>query len=249
MQNNLTQILEIAKFKIDAMVENFIEFHLKPNKYNIVRPATDYDIKMYELDITIDLIKAFGRYIKPTDEVNDVHISSQKGVIVISCGVIREAVSYFLETEMIVAGGYNIQVRHYRYITKTKLHSLENNTAAAKLIAERNKLSKTQKINVDIAYCTKNYERNLADFNTEKSLSKNDIFNTRYLGADNIWENLNDSAQKYYETSEKYNTDVEKRRNEAWAYHLEMISDKRLKGINKNFEKVIKKLTDKLNNL
>ncbi|MEO6302691.1 MAG: hypothetical protein ABIP51_05930 [Bacteroidia bacterium] len=253
IQDNLNSVLEIAKPKIDEMVANFIKSYNESNdkkEKKFQRPLRDYDIEMYELDITIDLIKAFGRYIKNTDKVTNVTISKNKGVIVIYCNVVRDEEVYFLATEMIIAGGYNIQVRHYRYITKTKLRSLENNTAANELIEKRKKMSKLERLTIDFEREKRYWEKQFQEFNELKKLTKEEVYIKNYLGNDvNVWENLNEYAKKNYQTKELYNATVEERRQKAWDYHLNRTSDKCLKGLNKEYNKMIEKNNKKINSL
>lgn len=240
MQNNLLQVLDIATPKIKLMVDSFIN-HNKDND----RPITQFDIEMYELGITIDLIKAFGRYVRITDFVSDVTIGSNKGVIVIYCNVTRDAIKYFMETEMIIAGGHNIQVRHYRYITKTKLSANSNNVAALELIAKQKRLTKSQLIKKDIERNDNYYNRRLSEFNALKALTQEEVYAKHSLTLWS-WEGLNDGGKKNYESKEKFDLWLQTEKDNVWAYHLLRISDKALNAINKEYKKAKNKLEYKL---
>lgn len=74
------------------------------------------------LSLVYDLVRALEVYILPGDEIVRMRYSgSPKGSIVISGIIDRGGVEHDITTEVIYAGGYNIQKLHYRYITKTTL--------------------------------------------------------------------------------------------------------------------------------
>jgi len=74
------------------------------------------------------LIKAITNHIIDTDILENINIKKDFGAIVIICDVIRDNVRHNFQTEKIIAGGYNIQCSHYRYISKTTLPKIKNLT-------------------------------------------------------------------------------------------------------------------------
>lgn len=244
--NNLQSVLEIAKPKIDEMLSKFVANQLKKNKH--FRP---FDAEMYELGITIDLMKAFGKYVKPTDVVSNVRIDTSKGVIIIDCDVTRDGYTHILTTEMIYAGGYNIQCLHYRYISHTDLRSNENNTAADALIAKRVKLTKTEQINQSIECEMSRYNRLMSEFNALKVMTVGQVIARSYLAPylKIKYIDLSETGQRNYETAEKYDAEMNKQKEEVLTYHANSVCEKRLKCINKEHEKNMTKLQNKLNSL
>ena len=125
---------------IEKMVDRFIEY-----KKSKEEPYTELDLYFYRLTLQLDLLKALGSYLVPTDTVTNLRISDNAGKILINCTIHREGKSYPFDTEVIVAGGYNIQVAHYRYLVKTPLLKTTSNPSFDQLNERVKKLNKAQK--------------------------------------------------------------------------------------------------------
>jgi hypothetical protein len=140
----LDAVLEKAAPLIQSMMVQAERFQVEQTG----RPFTKFDEQWYRTSITYDLVDAIERYTKPTDQlVSYQDDKSAKGNIEINIVLDRDGKQYPLRTEVIYAGGYNIQKLHFRYITKTSLpkHGLTPTAAAYKeKMKSMNKIEKMQ---------------------------------------------------------------------------------------------------------
>lgn len=138
--DSLEQTLEEMLQKIEA---TFIEKGEKP--------FTPWQSEMYKLNLVYDLIKSVESYTLPGDTLISINSTkSHKGNLEISAKINRGNESFYLNTEVIYAGGYNIQKLHYRYLTKTNLPRTKSNVIQ-KMYAEKiKKMSKLEKLNKEI---------------------------------------------------------------------------------------------------
>ena len=241
MSNNLSYILEIAEPSINEMVLSYVEY-----KEKLKERVTDYDIEMYRLDITIDLIKAFGKYIKDTDKISNERISKRKGVLLLSCWVEREGKNHYFETERIIASGM-IQCRHYRYIAKTSLLSNESHFFINHLVEKQKAKTKIQSITTQIETTRMNYERNILFIQNKINMTDNEVLLAHHIKDNYVWENLNSYAHNSYGTKENfenYKTDLI---TKTITEHRNSHNEKRIEAMKKELQKSIDKLNIKLN--
>ena len=120
---------------------------------------SNWQKEMIKLNLTYDLVKSIETYTLPTDTlISFSSYTSVKGNIEISAKIGRGEDTFYLTTEAIYAGGYNIQKLHYRYITKTNLPRTKSDTVA-KIYAEKiKKMTKLQKLNLEIEQNLKSIE-------------------------------------------------------------------------------------------
>lgn len=144
-ENPFELLLSVIEPYSKQLVQSFIEWNEKNNV-----KTTKFDIEMYELQLQIDLIKAFGNYIKETDTISDIRLNTSSGTIVISCLVNRDGETHSFSSDVIIAGGYNVQRAHYRYIIKTDLKKLSTNPEYVKRNETLKRLTKAEKIIEDI---------------------------------------------------------------------------------------------------
>lgn len=115
------------------------------------REMTAWELKLTRLEITYDLLRSVESYLKPTDElVNISSTSSIKGSVKIVAEIQRDGQLYSLTTDVIYAGGYNVQRLHYRYITKTALPRLRETPEADEVKREIKRLTRGERIKADI---------------------------------------------------------------------------------------------------
>lgn len=112
---------------------------------------SNWQKEIVKLNLTYDLVKSIETYTLPTDTlISFSSYTSVKGNIEINAKIGRGEDTFYLTTEAIYAGGYNIQKLHYRYITKTNLPRTKSDTVA-KIYAEKiKKMTKLQKLNLEI---------------------------------------------------------------------------------------------------
>ena len=174
------------------------------------RPFSDFDREMTKLQVIADLVKSIEYYTEPTDKLLSITPStSRKGNIEISAQIQRGTETYGLSTEAIVAGGYNIQRAHYRYITSTKLPRTGRSEISKEYSDKIKRMSKAEKLNAEI----KQYEARVTmareDLAINSKLTDNEIIQT--LKDKNDWyewptwsEIIKRDAAKNYNNDEAY---------------------------------------------
>jgi hypothetical protein len=115
------------------------------------RKASDFDIKIMELEMVYDLARAIGKYVLPSDEVaGDCRAGMDCGKLTVRIMVQRDSSVHSFATDVIFAGGYNIQCLHLRYLVYTTLPMI-GKSEDAKAINELIKgMKKQERISADI---------------------------------------------------------------------------------------------------
>lgn len=141
--NIITTILT----NLDSQIKNLVSEYAKSYKKITGKDMTENNLKYTELEITHDLVKSVEKYTSNTD--NLVSVSSQvsaKGNLEINAVIERNNVNYSLSTEVIYAGGHNIQILHYRYITKTNLPKTGSSIVTESIKSQIKKMDKISKL-------------------------------------------------------------------------------------------------------
>ena len=180
------------------------------------RPFSKFDKEMTRLHIIADMVKAVEAYTEPTDQLISISPSrSRKGSIEIVAQIQRDGTAYRMSTEAIVAGGYNIQRAHYRYLTNTNLPKTGNSDATKAYAAEIKRMSKAERINTEIMALERDIERTKAQI--EENGPKNDseiaeILKDDYAFNMPSWEQIikNDAAKNYNNSEEEYKASMAK---------------------------------------
>ena len=117
------------------------------------RYYTEFQKECDVLYLIYDMVKSIEKYTKHTDKLIYLNTSqSNKGNLEIFSKIERDGKIYGFLTEVIIAGGYNIQKAHYRYITKTTLPKT-NNSELTNFYGEKiKKLNKKEKLQKEIEY-------------------------------------------------------------------------------------------------
>lgn len=244
---NVEILLTAAEDKVNEMVAYFIPWYLK----TFERPATAYDIEYYKIGIQCDMLKAFGKYVKPEDTIQVNRVGSDKGSVTYNVTVTRDGVDYPITTEMIVAGGYNIQCHHYRYISHTKLLSLNYNALAAAHQARMRKMTLEQRIKEERDRITDSYNRNRANYEKKINYTDEEILHnssTYNFWKDKEFETLNSTAPiiESYPTKELYDAYRNRETQKVLEDHRLRWNPKELKYIDKNYQKDMVRLDKKL---
>lgn len=218
------------------------------------RPFSDFDREMTHLQVIADLVKSIEYYTEPTDTLLSITPStSRKGNIEISAQIQRGTETYSLKTEAIIAGGYNIQRAHYRYLTSTKLPRTGRSEISKEYTEKIKKMTKAEKLNFDI----ENMERDIA--RVKEKLAKHipmtdaqieqELIDAQYWAyKDNpSWAELvkRDAAKNYNNSEEEYNASIAKNKAggiEFWKTQNIQWPTTRLKSLEKDVIKLKGKL-------
>lgn len=152
------------------------------------------------LGLVYDLYSAIGNYLYDTDKlVGKIKFEEGSGgSIEISAILERDGQEYKFRTEMIIAGGYNIQRRHYRYIVHTGLKYHQGNAEAESVQKEIKELKEKIKFQNKI----EEYQKDIEFYKNTIEKYKVEIANNKKFTDEQIWEMLKE--QKDYR-AESYN--------------------------------------------
>jgi uncharacterized protein YukE len=241
-KNIVDQILEA----LENDIQNLLQKYEKSFKEKFEKEMSDYDRELTRLNIIWDLVKAVEIYTQPTDTLVDIYsTTSAKGNLEISAIIKRDENQYNFTTEVIFAGGHNIQTLHYRYITKTNLPRTGSSTIAKEYAEKIKKLSKLEKLNKEIESLQNRIKTNGDIIAQNSELSNDEILDIIRAedtnidvtwdiivsrGADRNYKDRNDFEQKQKEYIDN-KIEFWKKKNIVW----------KLDDI-KNAEKQIKKL-------
>lgn len=191
------------------------------------RPFSDFDREMTQLQVIADLVKSIESYTEPTDILISITPStSRKGNIEIYAQIQRGTEIFNLTTEAIIAGGYNIQRAHYRYLTSTKLPRTGRSEVSKEYTEKIKKMTKAEKINFDIENLERDIERikeKLAE-NSPKTDAQieQELINAKYWAFTDspTWAELikRDAAKNYNNSEEEYNASVEKNKADGIGF-------------------------------
>jgi hypothetical protein len=225
---------EINKVLVEANSTTLVDTILKELDSNITKMVevieavyekqgmafTEFDRQSMRLNVIYDMLTSIEKYTLPTDKLVSIKSNvARNGSMAITSVIQRDANEYNLNTEAILAGGYNIQRLHYRYITKTNLPKTNNNSISSEYAAKIKKMSKLEKLNLEIKNWEARIEQNTKHIEWAKSLSDDEILE-RYRNGENAsrskltsapsWEEIvKRGADKNYDYSEeKYNTSM-----------------------------------------
>jgi hypothetical protein len=149
---SIDKLLKDLQPKIEELIEKQKELVIKESIkiFGEPRPMSELDIQFYEAGLIFKMVQAFNKYLKNTDELYDVSIDKRGDLFEVNGKVKRDGRTYKFDTELIGAGGYNIQEYHYRYIIKTDLPDSKENSAVENIKAKMGTLKKIKTIDEDI---------------------------------------------------------------------------------------------------
>ncbi len=149
--NDTNNIVNVVLHRLEDSILDLLLKYESAYQKQFEREMSEYDKELARLTIIFDMVRAIEAYTQPTDTLVDVRsYTSVKGNLEIAAQIQRNDQVFNFTTEVIYAGGYNIQRLHYRYITKTDLPKT-NNTKVGNAYQEKiKKLSKLEKLNKEI---------------------------------------------------------------------------------------------------
>jgi hypothetical protein len=210
---------------------------------------SDHVKTLIELELIYDMSRSVEKYTSDGDKLVEVSSSiSKKGNIEISMVVERDSKQYGFYTEVIYAGGWNIQRLHYRYLTKTDLPLTNKSTVTDGIKKEIKKLTRIEKLILENQGYKNRMDNALNDLKYSQSLSDDQILKivkSENPDLDVTWETIvkrgahinYQNSREVFETSKQnfWNEKVEfwKVRNIKWK--LDTVKTSEL-NINKNMK-------------
>lgn len=191
------------------MVKSIIEYIEK--EYD--RKVSKLDEELIKAELIFDLVKALNKHLNSNDIAKDITIKRDKGnKIIIDLTITRDGKDYPFSTNVIYAGGHNIQRLHYRYLISTNLPSkrsidkdienvykekVKSLTKKEKLLKEIESFEKRIiKMREEIEYYSSFTDSEILDFGKEKDGYNFDI----------TWEEIiKRGADKNYDSEEDFN--------------------------------------------
>ena len=246
--NILSKILD----EIDPDIHDLVEKIKKQFQRQFEKPMSKYDEELTRLTVISDLVKSIGNHTKPDDKLKEIGTSvSPKGNLEIDAIIVRDEKEYPLSTEVIYAGGHNIQRLHYRYITKTRLPKSVKNELAEEYQKKVKKMTAAEKLRNEIESFEKRIESNDKRVKDSKTYKDDEIFALKQKEKDAFvwpsWEELvSRGADKNYDYSEeKFNKEKEESRIRSinfWKTQNIEWPEKNSVALRKEIDKLAKKL-------
>lgn len=255
MSNAIDNILkDLAPIidKMEAAIVSAIE-----NDKKTPRKVGNWSRQMIRLGIIYDMVRSLEKYIKPTDSYKILNTrGSIKGNLEIGLQINRDGQQYYLDTQAIYAGGHNIQVLHYRYITKTNVPETGNTEMSKKVKDKIKRLSKGDKYRSEIDRLENLITTLNADINKSRKLSDKQILDT-HIRPDKLykhlftkWEDISDAAPikshpDFKQTKEEYEAEQLQNIKNAinnWKYRNIEVQVKRVDTTLQDIKKLQSKL-------
>ena len=187
LQDYLNDLL--MKFK-DAFIK---EFKSEPSIY---------DMQEFMLMQLYKLTKSIGDNLERDDVVISINSRYTPKGTTINAIIERDGIKYNFQTDVILAGGYNIQTLHNRYIVKTDLPRTNNNEISNLYKTKIKKLEGVHKIQSEIDVYQKKLEVAKRDLDINSKLTDDEILtiiqSRLKYSIYQKWDNLNDYAKKFY---------------------------------------------------
>lgn len=167
-----------------------------------------YDQEYFERSVNFDMIKSLEKFITEDLKLHGVSAGvSKKGNLVIYSEWMNGREEHFLNTEVIYAGGHNIQRLHYRYLVKSSLPRIYGSEESKNY---KKQITKSEKIRESQNYITGLENRNtvsenkleinkiLTDGQIETLLKNDDSWVTDDFQSDVDWFTHNHGTYEKY---------------------------------------------------
>jgi hypothetical protein len=259
---------------LNAVLEQTVDFRTDVLNRQIAwaekqseRKCTEREIEFMRLAMVYDLAKSIGKYVVDTDVlVGEWSAFMDCGKLTISANIQRDGEVFPFATDVIYAGGYNIQCYHIRYIVKTKLSRIGKMEDAKEINEVIKQMKKEDRIADEIALVQKGINRaqdyiNANDGKSDEQLMEIFIAECWKYGADDEtyryksfynhltgrygWNNMNDQSKQHYGSQDAYEAELSERWNRAAIVEVRE-KVKRCKHTVKSYSKKVEKLQQKL---
>lgn len=240
--------------KIEPFLQQKIERAEKQFEEDFKRPMSDWDKESARLMATYEVVRAIERYTKPGDKVTDYITvrNAPSGGIEIHTFIERGGKNYEFVTDVIYAGGYNIQSLHFRYLVKTQLPQTGNKTFLQQLDEKRKRMSKIERLNEDLKYAQSILKREQDELQRLSSMSDEDVLQASWFEKFRhiTWEDMKSrGADKNYEGGQEAFEAHQKKSAEDVLNHHKHSVGVRLPSNIKMQKKTISKIENKIKDL
>jgi hypothetical protein len=225
----------------------------------VFRPWGEFTKTNVRLGLIYDLVRSIEFYTSPTDELISLNsYRTPKGSLAIDAKIKRGDTVYPFNTEVIYAGGYNIQRLHYRYITHTTIPQTRNQTVTKAYADKIKRMSKSEKLNTELNSTITSKENEEAAIAKNSSLTDEQILDlviqkhTKDYGHSYLetkWEDLSDDAPaKLKYSKEEFEAEQQDQKSHAIEFWKRMNIEWKKDNV-KSQIKQITKLQSKLDQL
>jgi len=147
----MKKFVDVLLEKLEPTIKELVDRQKPKFEELFKKPMDKTDEEMARLNLIYKLLFAIESYTLPTDKLVKINnIGSDKGYLTINVVIDRDGQEYNLSTEVIGAGGYNIQDYHYRYLTNTKLPKKGGLEESKKIDKKIKSLTNIQKLEKEI---------------------------------------------------------------------------------------------------
>lgn len=184
------------------------------------RVFTNFDKESTILGIQFNMVRSFTKYVKEGSTISNVKASMSYNNITCSMIVRQDGEEHILHTDAVLAGGYNIQRLHVRFITNTTLPSKLNNAVMVKAVkAKVKKLGKYKSILKTKENYNKSITKKKEKFEILSRMTKKEIIVDAEWG-DFFYKSFEDLEDDHREQISK-NTGKPLDTKEQWEAHKE----------------------------
>lgn len=224
LESNSENIIDKILTALTDDIQHLIGKHEEAFQKQFERPMSAYDKELTRLNIIWDMVKAIEIYTLPNDVLVTVSSSiSSKGNLEISAQIQRGDHVYPFNTEVIYAGGHNIQRLHYRYITKTSIPKTGSKAISTVYADKIKKLSKLEKLNLEIERYEERIKKNEENLQTNRSKTDKQI-----------WDEIK-SKKDYYEWP-TWQEIVKRGADKNYEYSEDLFNQKRIEDDKRKLE-------------
>lgn len=142
-KRTVNQVIETLKPYINEMVEQIVKWEEKQTE----RAVSVFGRETIEFGLIFDIVKSLEKHTNKTDKiVGEIYANTIGGKLEIQTTIERAGENYSFATDVITAGGYNIQCFHYRYLVKTKLPRTGENEDTLRIKKDLQKRNRVQNL-------------------------------------------------------------------------------------------------------